>query len=260
VRRFAVPWWGDLGAVVALALLAFVLALVPLTGPLRTAALLPLVLILPGYALVAALFMPGEISRELRVVLSVPFSVGASVLGGVVVQLVIGLDRPVWAALLASATVVAAFVALRRRDGLPADDEPSKLRLPRLGVTWLLAMLGAIAVAGWAIAIATDGVHRQQDRARFSSLWLVPEDPSAATDRPVRIGVSNQEGRAVAYRLTVRRGARTVAQWPLRLEPAEEWEARLAASAISGTGPLVGRLDRSGHPYRRVALQIGANG
>ncbi len=116
MRRFAVPWWGDLGAVVALALLAFVLALVPLTGPVRTAALLPLVLILPGYALVAALFMPGEISRELRVVLSVPFSVGVSVLGGVVVQLVIGLDRPVWAALLASATVVAAFVALRRRD------------------------------------------------------------------------------------------------------------------------------------------------
>jgi uncharacterized membrane protein len=243
-----------------LALVAFVLALVPITGPVRTVVLLPLVLILPGYALAAALFMPGEITRELRVVLSVPFSVGVSVLGGVVVQLVIGLDRPVWAALLASATVVAAIVALRRRDGLPADDEPPSFRLPSLSVAWLLAIVGAIAVAGWAIATATDGVHRQQDRARFSSLWLAPSDPSAPTERSVRIGVSNQEGRAVAYRLTVRRGARTVARWPLRLEPAEEWEARLAASAISGTGPLVGRLDRGGQTYHRVTFQMEDNG
>jgi uncharacterized membrane protein len=259
VRRFAVPWWGDLAVVIALALVAFLVALTPITGPVRTAALLPLVLILPGYALGAALFMPAEISRELRIVLSVPFSVAVSVLGGVMVQLVIGLDRPVWAGLLASATVLAAVVALRRRDGMPADGGSSSLRLPRLTVAWLLAMLGAIAVAGWAIAIATDGVHRQQDRARFSSLWLVPEDPSAPTGQPVRIGVSNQEGRAVAYRLTVRQGARTVAQWPLRLEPAEEWEATLPASTISGTGPLVGRLKRGGQPYRRVALQVGGN-
>jgi len=235
-----------------------VLSLTPVPGPVRAAGALPLLLFLPGYALTAALFVPGGISRELRVVLGIAFSLGAAALGGLVVQLVLRLDRPVWAALLALVTVLAAIAALRGRE--PSAD---RLRpgpgLPRIGLASLATILAAMAVAGGAIAIATQGVHRQVDRSHFTSLSLVPSDPST-TASPVRIGVSNHEGRAVAYRLVVRRWARTIQRWRFRLQANQDWEAQLPAPAVSGTDPLVAVLDRDGRPYHRVALQIGSNG
>ena len=78
MRGSRVPWWGDLTVVAGLALAGLALALIPVPGPVRTAALLPLLLILPGFAVAAVLFRPGEISGELRMVLSVALSVGPS--------------------------------------------------------------------------------------------------------------------------------------------------------------------------------------
>ena len=216
MRRLPAPWWGDLAAVVALALIALVVGLSPISGPVRTAALLPLVLILPGYALAAAFFLPGEISRELRGVLSVALSVGVSVLGGLIVQLVLALDRPVWATLLAIVTVLAIGVAFRRRDAMPADGAQPSLRGLWVGVVSAVAVLAAIAIAGGAISIATEGVHRQLDQSRFSSLSLAPHGPSGIASS-VTVGVSNHEGRAVAYRVTVKRGTQAIKRWRLRL-------------------------------------------
>jgi Protein of unknown function (DUF1616) len=250
------PWWGDLAAVVVLALGGLVVALIPATGAVRTAALLPLVLILPGYALGAALFLPGEISRELRAVLSVAFSVAVAALGGLVVQLIFSLDRPVWAMLLAFATVLAALVALDRRDAMPAESVPPRLVLPRIGLVSVVGILVAVGVAGGAIAIATRGEHRQQSESRFSSLSLVPNGSSAIAP-PVTVGVFNHEGRAVSYLVVVRRGPGTIRRWRFRLKANQDWQAQLGGSAISGRGPLIARLDRGGQPYHRVALRIG---
>jgi uncharacterized membrane protein len=251
-----VPWWGDLTAAAGLAVVGLVLAVAPVSGPVRTAALLPLILVLPGYALSAALFRPGEISPQLRLVLSVAFSIGVAVLGGLVVQLFVGLDRTVWAVLLAGVTVAAAAIALDRRDAMPADSEDTRVRMPRIGVVTPAAILVAMGIAGSAIAIARDGEDRQRSQAHFSSLWLVPGD-SEAGGQPVEVGVSNHEGKAVSYRLVVREGTRTVRRWRVHLESDQSWQAQLAASAISGTAPLVGQLDRGGRPYHRVSVPIG---
>jgi uncharacterized membrane protein len=234
--------------------MGLVLALVPIPDPVRVAAVLPLLLILPGYALAAALFLPGEISRELRAVLSVAFSVAASVLGGLVVQLVIGLDRPVWGSLLVLVTVLAAAQALRRRDRLPVDLGVARPSPPWVGPASLAAFVAALAIAGGAIAIATGGVHRQRNASRFSSLSLVPDATSGAA--PVRVEVLNHEGRSVAYRLIARRGPRTIGRWRIHLGANQDWQTQLAASAMSGKGRLIARLDRGGRPYHRVALRI----
>jgi Protein of unknown function (DUF1616) len=212
------------------------------------------VLFVPGYALSAALFLPGEIGRELRGVLSVAFSVGVSALGGLTAELVVGLDRPVWAVLLASATVLAAAVAFRGRAGSVSEGWRPRPRLPRVGPVAPLAVLLAIAIAGWAIASATEGAHRQASRSHFTSLWLVPGGSGA--EPAATVGVQNQEGRRVTYRLTLRRDARTVRRWRLRLGAGQEWQGELASSAISGVGPLVARLDRGGLPYHRVSLRM----
>ncbi len=259
MRGSRVPWWGDLTVVAGLALAGLALALIPVPGPVRTAALLPLLLIVPGYALAAVIFRPGEISGELRMVLSVALSIGVTVLGGLLVQLVVRLDRPVWAALLAGVTLLAVAIALRRRDAMPADSEETRLALPRIGIAAVIGVLAATAIAGWAIAIATEGVHRQLNRSHFSSLSLVPGDSSAIAS-PVRIGVSNHEGKAIAYRVTVKRGAQTIERWRFRLAANQDWQAQLTASAISGTGPLIGRLDGGRRPYHRVVLHLGSTG
>jgi uncharacterized membrane protein len=254
-----VPWWGDLTAVVGLALAGLVFALVPVPAAVRTAAVLPLLLVLPGYAVTAALFRPGEISRQLRAVLSVAFSISASVLGAVVVQLFIPLDRPVWAATLVGITSLAAAIALDRRDAMPADSEETRVRLPRIGVVALAAMLVATGIAGWAIALATEGVHRQLDAAHFSALWLVPGESSPTVD-PVKVGVSNHEGEAAPYAVSVRQGNRTIRRWDVYLEPNQTWQGQIAPTAISGTAPLIALLERSGKPYHRVSLPIAGGG
>ena len=259
MRRLSAPWWGDLTVVLAFTVVALVVALSPASGPARAALLLPLVLILPGYALTCVLFLPGEIRLDLRLVLSVAFSVGVSAVGGLIVQLVIPLDRPVWATLLALVTVLASVQALKRRDGMPADTEQPTLRIPRIGLVSLLAMLAAIAIGGWAIAIATEGAHRQASEQRFSSLWLVPAGAPQASSA-VRVGVTNHEGRATTYHLSVGRAGRTIRRWRLRLEPDHTWQILVAASAISGTGPVIAQLDRHGRRYHRVVLRLGDGG
>jgi uncharacterized membrane protein len=259
VRRLSAPWWGDLTVVVALTLVAFVAALAPVPGPARTVALLPLLLVLPGYALTCVMFLPGEIGRDLRLVLSVAFSIGVAAIGGLVVQLVIRLDRPVWATLLALVTVVAALAALRRRDWMPADTERPTLRIPIVGAISVVAMLAAVAIGGWAIAIATEGAHRQASQAHFSSLWLVPAGP-VQTPQPVNVGVTNHEGEASAYQLTVTQGGRTLQRWQLPLDDSESWQAQLPGSAIPGTGPVIAQLRRDGSREHRVTLRLGGSG
>jgi uncharacterized membrane protein len=257
MRRWPAAPWRDLAAAAGFALTGMVLALIPVSGPARTATLLPLVLFVPGYALAAALFLPGEIGRDVRVVLSVAFSVGVTALGALAVELVVGLDRPVWAGLLASATVAAAAVAMRRRASLAPRAASAGPFLPRVGPIALVAILLAIVIAGWAIASATEEVHRQASRSHFTSLWLLPRESEA--EPAAAVGVENHQGRTVTYWLTVRRGARTVGRWRLRLAAGQEWQGQFSASAISGAGPLVGRLDRGGLPFHRVAVRIGGS-
>jgi hypothetical protein len=254
VRRSPAAPWGDLAAAAGLALAGLVLALIPVSGPVRTATLLPLVLFVPGYALSAALFLPGEIGGELRAVVSVAFSVSVTALGGLTAELVVGLDRPVWATLIASSTLLAAAIAFRRRTGLGAERWKPLPQLPRVGPVALLAALLGIAIAGWAIASATEGVHRQASRSHFTSLWLVPGGSRA--EPAATVGVQNHEGRRVTYRLAVRQGTRTIRRWRLHLDASQEWQGQLASAAISGVGPLVARLDRGGLPYHRVSLRM----
>ena len=121
-------------------------------------------------------------------------------------------------------------------------------------------MLAAIAIGGWAIAIATEGAHRQASEAHFSSLWLVPAG-APQTPSAVSVGVTNHEGQATTYHLSVRQGNRARSGGGSsprrRIRPGRH---SCAASAISGTGPVIARLDRDGRRYHRVALRLGGGG
>jgi hypothetical protein len=250
----------DLAATTLLALIALVLSLLPLAGWLTAVVLIPAILIAPGYAIGAALFRPGDIPRDLRVVLTVALSVSATALGGLFVQLFVGLDRSVLAGLLAFITIGAGQVARQRRRAYePVDGEP-RFRPPRVNPVSAAAIVAAVAVAAWGIEIATEGVHDQLQSSHFSSLWMVPRPSPSAPRRAVttvRIGVSNHEGRTVSYVLSVRRGPSLLRRWRFRLGADQSWEFAFPASTTAGGRPLVGTLDQGGVRYSSVALEIG---
>lgn len=227
-------------------------------GTVATVVLLPLVFVLPGYALSAALFPPRTIGRDLRLVLVVVLSLAATALGGLILSLVTVLERGTFVGLLAVVTLTAAGIALNGRQGSRSHRAPHGHRSrPPIGVA--LALAAAIGLAGAAIAIASAGAHRQRDEAHFSGLWLVPQGGTRLPpdEPPVLVGIANDEGKAVDYRLTVRQGDTEIDTWKVSLDDGQEWETTIPADQLSDTGTLVASLHLFRQIYRRVSLRLG---
>jgi Protein of unknown function (DUF1616) len=240
-----------LGTLVALGVAVFVDS-----GALATAVSLSLVFVLPGYALSAALFPPRAIGRDLRLVLTVVLSFAAIALGGLVLHLVTALGRGTFVGLLAVVTLLAAAVALKGRQGMRADRR--RRSRPRPPIVVALALAATIGLAGVAIAIASAGAHHQIDESHFSALWAVPQGGRRMppNEPPVLVGIGNQEGKAVDYRLTVHQAGREIGTWKVRLDDGQEWEITLPAEALSDTGTLVASLHRFRQTYRRVSIKL----
>lgn len=247
----------------ALAVAAAVVLLLPLPAWLQFVFLAPLALVLPGYALSYALFPPGTLPIAERCVYVFVLSLSVAAMGGVVLQLVFGLDQALWALLEVTVTLVAVAVALRRRALLPIQ-KPGADRLSagarRQGARYgLLAALGfalAAALAVFAVASASDGVREQQARQVFASLWAVPLGGEVGEPVPVRVGVWNHGARS-SYRLRVTGGEQILEQIPVRLGARQKWEQTLTPPPDAATGDLELTLFRGVKPYRSVVLNIG---
>jgi uncharacterized membrane protein len=248
----------DLIAVIAVASVTAVLALFLEGGPVAIAVFLPLVLVLPGYALTALFFPPGSIGRDFRLLLTVSLSIAATALAGVAFQVVLDLSRGAFVVLLAAIAVAAAVQALRSRTEAGDGGQRQPLAMPRWAAPAAAAIALAVAISVAAVALATDGVERQLDESHFSALWLVPKGSPGRPPNspPVAVGVANHTQRELKYRLRVHRGSSTIRAWRLRLAPGEEWHATLPAGPFRGSAPLVARLYQAGRPVRRVALVL----
>lgn len=257
--RLPVSQRTDLAVVSALSLLALISIALPLGDWLKVVAGVLLVFVLPGYAIAAAIFLPGDIRRDLRVVLTVVFSIACSALGGLALQIVLRLNRPVFATLLLGVTGACMLVAARRRAEAGPTDDAAPMRLLLPGIPSVLALLAAIAIGGWAIAIATAGQHRQFEREHFTALWMLPEATPGSNPpgAPLRVSVANHEGKRIFYTLRVRQGGKTIRRWHLDLPASHQWSSTVPAPKPAGGVPVVAQLLRDGRIYRRVALRPG---
>src|SRR4051794_12377385 len=106
----------DLAVVSALALLGLGVALVGSGNVvLRTLCVLPLVFVLPGYALVAVVFPNGALGYAERILFSVGMSLAIAIFGGLLLNLLPwGLQATPWAILLAGTTLIGCLVAQRQ--------------------------------------------------------------------------------------------------------------------------------------------------
>lgn len=253
-RRVRSP---DLALVCGLSLLGLLVSLVAPGNWLQAVVLAPLVLAAPGYALTAALFPPGALEREDRVVYSFVLSVSAAALGGLVLQVVLNLDRGAWLALLLAITLAACAVAQRRRVSLPIQHADAALPRPPAGAIWAISFAAALAVAAIAVGVAVDGVREQQGRQRFTSFWALPVTTADGATR-IEAGLWRHGGPA-SYRLLVSQGQRPLQSLRLRLGSRERWRTLLDPAVSAQPSPVLLTLYHRSAPYRSVELDLGTS-
>jgi uncharacterized membrane protein len=254
----------DIFAVIVLTIIIVVLAFTaPLSWvPVRTLTL-PLVLVLPGYALTEAIFAERRLRDPERLVFSLGLSLIIVIASGFVINFTpFGLRVSSWAISLSAITLGACGAALlrRKRQSVSAS---GWLRTGNVGLTFrqvLLLGLAALIVCG-AVVVSIIGAERQQYPG-FTQFWILPATGATKAKNAVRLGVSNMESKAMQYRLIVNVDGKVIKQWAsIDLEPNEKWEATLIIPQMEHTGTerveaLLYRMDTPTRIYRNVVLWL----
>lgn len=237
---------------------ALVLSLVALLSPLPSIALvaaIPLCLVLPGYALAAAIFGRDTPNATWMALLTLALSLASLVLASLVLNYLPGGIRSItWAILLVVLVVGAArLAAIRRRPTVPSGKRKRlRTRLPDLPLLdrALFAVGGLAAVAALVLA----QIPVSADKAEgFTALWQLP----ARDGKSVRVGVNSNEQETTSYRLFVRTEASPGGGFKRRfvLHPGEERIFRLALDPDLAGRRVASSLYREENPqhlYRRV--------
>lgn len=228
---------------------------------------LPLVLILPGYALISALF-PRHTFGVFEFFL---FSLGVSLIMVILSGLVLnatpfGLRASSWSILLAIITLAACTAAFirRRRQNITVSGWPVRGKLGLLAHQWMLLSLFTLLVCGTIVASIIGAL--QQAHPGFTQLWMLPVD-GTGLEHTVQLGVSNKESMALDYSLDVSVNGKVVQKWPsIYLRSNEQWETTLTlpritqATHTTGASRIEAMLYRADAPtkvYRNVVLWIG---
>lgn len=254
----------DILAVIALTLIAIILALlVPASNVAFRVLALPLVLVLPGYALTSALFVRQALGITERILFSLAVSLIVVIAGGLLLNLTpFGLQAGSWAVLTGTITLAACAVALARRRGQNVS-APEWLRDRRFSLTFPQGLLLGLAALITCAAVALSIIGAQeQPYPGFTQLWILPAS-GAHAQHSVLLGVKNMEKTAMDYRLVLHAGSKVIQQWSsIDLKPGENWEATVAIKQTGKVGPtqVEAALYRDTAPgtiYRHVDLWLG---
>ena len=236
--------------------------------PLRVLTL-PLAFVLPGYALMRALFPGKPFGNAERITFSLGISVSIVILGGLVLNsTTFGLQARSWAVLLGVITLTASAVAIlrQRNQGVATERQAGFKGLPftfRQGVLLGIATL----IVGGAFAVSIVGAQ-QQARSGFTQLWMLPTSSTSKVDNSVSLGVSNKEFTPMQYHLAVDINGKVIKDWPaIDLSPNQQWKFTLVLqkSLLAGSATTPAKIEallyRASDPktiYRHVVLWLGA--
>lgn len=250
---------GDLVAAIVVATTCGVLTLLaPGDSAVRLVVALPLLFVLPGYAVTAALFPKRSLGIPEQVLYSVGLSLAVVMVGGFALHWTPwGLQAESWVIFLFCVTLGASVIArMRRRRGWSVVTTPLNVGLDsRQGLLLGLAALVVVAAVGLSrTPMPPQGIQG------YTLLWILPAgdgNPNA-----VRLGVSSREFTPTEYRLQVLVEGQIAQEWPaLQLAPGEEWETAVSVPGNSSNTRTVEatlyRLDAPSVVYRRVTLRRG---
>jgi len=249
----------DLELTAAAAVLCAVVAVAVPVEAISILAAVPLVLVLPGYAVTAAAFGSRRLPGPQLLALSLGTSLSVLVLGSLLLNYVPGGVREAsWAPLLVVLVLAACEAAARRREGpsewigLPA--------LPRLSGSNRLLALGA-GVAVLAALVLAWTVLPAKHALGYTQLWMLP---TVSQDQPgMRIGVVSQEQDPVSYEVVLESAqSRSVVLSGLVLKPGDSRVINVPIVPSKATAPgkrltaYLYRSDRLQVPYRRVTAYV----
>jgi hypothetical protein len=206
--------------------------------------------VLPGVALADALFGPGGDLAE-RLLAVVGGSLATVVLGGLFLDVTVGITRTSFAVFLATVTIAAtATGALLPRQ---ADAQGPRPRI-RISLPEMIAIVVAIALTVGAVAYARKPLHARGVDG-YTILWIHPDGT-----RRVEVAVVSQELRTNRYLMVAVVSGTSVAlqKWQLTLDPGGRWHAFVGQPTRGGVVQARLYIRRGGgwHPYRHVSLVL----
>jgi uncharacterized membrane protein len=243
----------DLALVSALAIAALVVVLLSAATWLSATLLTPLVLALPGYALAANLFAPHTVGRIERAVYAVALSIAIVAVGGLLIQLVLGLGRDLWVVFLVAVTLGSALRANREHPVEPLYwPESISPAVPAAIVAFAVAVL----IAVFAVASAGDGLRDAQAKIRFTDFWLVPTGSGSLDPigERLEVGLRSHEGRPTRFSLQLSREGQIFFNRSLSLRAGETWKRSFAVTKAPRGVPVIATLNREGKRYRQLDL------
>lgn len=214
---------------------------------------LPLVFVVPGYALTAMLFPKRESGYAELLAYSLGLSLVVDILGGLLINLTAqGLSLASWCLWLGSVTLCSSIIAALRRPRERRVGIPLRLNLsPAQGL--MLALSLALAVG--AILIVRDTAVQPSN---FTELWVLPSKTADANVS--QLGVRNLESVKVAYKLEVQVGNDIVYSVPIELQPGESFvRSMVLTPPQKEVQVLLYRSDNPTQVYREVTLQSSGN-
>ena len=238
---------GDIVAAVVIALLGFAAVALRMPGP-AVLILGACLFVAPGYVWSEVLLSHSVATLE-RVLVSVALAFMVPVLGGLALHAAgVSLFRDEWVGLLAAATIVGtAVLAVQRRSPRPlATSKRSQRRLPP--VRHVLTFGLAVVIGIGAITLAIAGAEAQKYTA-YTQLWLTPH-----TNGPLQatLGVTNEQGVTMDYRLVLRRKGRVSETWNLALASGGTWQHAVTYTTKYLITADLYRLPDLRHPFRKV--------
>jgi signal transduction histidine kinase len=241
----------------ALAALGAVAAVILGASPLvRAVVAVPLVLFLPGYALVSMLIPALVIPAVERLLLAAGSSIAVTILAGLALAWSgVGLGPLSWAVTLAVITLVSLAVAWfrRLRRGLVGPGL-GFATMPRLAA--LMVLVAALVAAD--VVLGSQLIAGEQQSPAPAEMWMLPIDQAPANARlGVRAGADGGN-----YVVRVSEEGVELQEFSISLRPEEVWERLISFTPEVRARPIVARLyqDASDTEMRYVVLQPATNG
>jgi uncharacterized membrane protein len=244
-----------LGLIVVVALAIGLVAVPPVAAWGRVALAIPLLLVLPGFALLQTLLGRQELDPWRFTLLTVGLSLAIVVVAGLVLALIgVRLQEVSWmSAVVAFTLIVGAPSILRAYRGGSWRRASLPWLVPRRDAV-LLTATGLVLVA--ALAFARLGAELQPTPG-FTQFWMVHGEGGI-----VHLGVRNFEDHAASFAVrVVSRGTTIASSDGIRLLPGQGWHEQLQFSTPDFEGePLEATLfdaNAPTEPVRRTVLWPG---
>lgn len=218
----------------------------------QTILALPLVFLLPGYALAMALFPQHKTAVPERLLLSVGFSLASIVISGLLLNLSPwGLQTHSWLVVLVGLTLVSSSIAWWRREPSYYEVVTEAKRPFRFTLPWQPILLLSLAIVITIMAVQIAQLPSPSDGLEgYTQLWVEP----ASEDNRLTIVFESKELEETTYQLDAKIGDFIIYQSKaITLSAGQSWTAVFPRPSNQPFTATLHRLDSPDEePYREV--------